>query len=401
MMDATFYSWIQAHLNDDTKALRLKYAGKTEPIDYAAAITQIECRQRFGKKLEQTLAADPVFFFPSVLAGEQATADVVAAFHSTLVCPGETVADLTAGLGIDIFHISRIASATVAVERDHERAQALRINAASLGIDNIAIVEADCTQAAGQWADEGRRFDTIFIDPARRAGDGSRVFALSDCEPDVEALLPRLKTICRRIIIKASPMLDVTHTAETLSARPERIMAVGTPTECKELLIVADLEADTDNTIVEGVTLHGGTASRMSFTLEEERRAPMPEAMRPLGAGDYIYEAWPAVMKTGAFKVLAQRYNLQGFHANTRLLASTALVKGFPGNAYRIEAVYPYASRVLKRFRREYPRINVAVRNFGMSADALRTKLGVSDGGELRLYGLTDARGERVLAVVK
>ena len=63
--------------------------------------------------------------------------------------------------------------------------------------------------------------------------------------------------------------------------------------------------------------------------------------------------------------------------------------------------VLPYASRVLKRFAKQYPAINVATRNFGMSADALRNKLGVRDGGPLRLYGITNSKGEKMLVVVE
>ena len=61
----------------------------------------------------------------------------------------------------------------------------------------------------------------------------------------------------------------------------------------------------------------------------------------------------------------------------------------------------PYASRIIKRFAARYPRINVATRNFGIGADALRAKLRVRDGGDLRLYGLTDANGEQILVVTE
>ena len=75
------FAWVEAHISDRPDALRLAVHGRSDGIDYEAAITQIECRRKFAAKLQQTLAAFPRFYFPSVLAGEQATSDLLA-------CPG-------------------------------------------------------------------------------------------------------------------------------------------------------------------------------------------------------------------------------------------------------------------------------------------------------------------------
>ena len=105
------------------------------------------------------------------------------------------------------------------------------------------------------------------------------------------------------------------------------------------------------------------------------------------------------LMKTGAFRLVAARFGLSVFQPNTRIFVSDSIPKDFPGSVWRVVKALPYASRVIKRFAAEYPVINVAVRNFGLSADALRAKLRVRDGGNLRLYGFTDAKNSRILAV--
>lgn len=400
-MDNDFFRWIETHEAEDPARLRLRFAGKSGSIDYASAITQIECRRKFGRKLQQTLGEWPDFYFPSVLSGEQATSDIVASFHASLVAEGLPACDLTAGLGIDVFHAAKRASEIVAVEIDHVRAEALRYNAAYMKADNVSVAEDDCRDFIRRCVEEGRVFDTVFIDPARRASDGSRVFALSDCEPDVVALMPALKKMCRLLIIKVSPMLDITHTLEQMSTPPAAIMAVGTATECKELLVLVNFASGNEETVIEAVTLVHGRASTFAFTLAQERDCPSLPQMPPLKVGDYIYESNPSLMKVGAVRITGSRFGLMAFHPNTRLYGSHEYVAGFPGMACRVTAVYPYASRVLKRFAREYPQINVAVRNFGMGADALRARLGVRDGGSMRLYGLTDASGDKVLAVTE
>ena len=368
------FAWVEAHISDRPDALRLAVHGRSDGIDYEAAITQIECRRKFAAKLQQTLAAFPRFYFPSVLAGEQATSDLLAAYHCGMIPRRATVADLTAGLGIDVFHLATRADNVTAVELDHNRAEALRYNAEGLRLDNISVVEGDCAD---------------FVD--RCIG----------CQPDVCALIDKLRQMCRFLLIKASPMLDIAHTAGVLSVTPASIAAVGTPTECKELFVIIDFANQPDSPVIEAVTLWADGASTFAFTRAEEESAPMPAQGRTLQTGDYIYEAYPAVMKTGVFKLLASQYGLSVFHPNTRLYYSETAVEGFPGKRYRVIEALPYASKVIKRLKSRYPKAEVAVRNFGISADSLRSKLAIRDGGTVRIYGYTDHRGEPMLAIVE
>ena len=178
-------------------------------------------------------------------------------------------------------------------------------------------------------------------------------------------------------------------------------MAVGTVTDCKELLVTVVFNPEAQApTLIESVTLHPDhSATTFSFTAEEERSAPVPLVAENFAEGDFICEPNPELMKTGAFKVVARRWSLSMFHSNTRVFASKVCPEMFPGACYRVLKVLPYASRVIKGFAKDYPVINVAARNFGMSADALRAKLKVRDGGSLRLYGITGANGEKILVV--
>ena len=398
--DDKFYEWVDAHISDNISALRLSTHSKHD-IDYDAAITQIECRRKFGSKLNNTLASAPRFFFPSVLVGEQATSDLLAAWHSSQMPQGMTAVDLTAGLGIDVFHLSERASEVTAVELDSSRAEAIRHNAALLKADNVEVINADCIEFIDSCITKGRRFDVAFIDPARRAADGSRVYALADCEPDVVAILPKLRQMCRLLLVKASPMLDITHTINALPVKPLYIAAVGTPTECKELFFLIDFESQLPEPGIEAVTLTPSGAINFSFLRSKEDAAAMPSPASPVKAGDYIYEPYPAMMKLDAFKLIADTFGLNIFHPNTKLYYSPSAVDAFPGKRYKVIEVMDYASKIIKRFRSRYPAVEVAVRNFGIGADTLRTKLGVRDAGPLRLYGLSDASESKLLVLTQ
>lgn len=399
------WTWIDRNSAADPAALRLKYAGKDTGFDTAAAILQIECRRKYARKLAATLAAFPRFYFPNALAGEQASSDLLAEWHSSLIGEHDCVADLTAGLGIDALHLASRADSVTAIERNADVAAALACNADGLHAANITVVAADCRDFVGECEARGRRFDCIFIDPARRSADGGRVFALADCEPDVVGMLPSLARICRRLIIKMSPMLDISHTISELHPAPAAMIAAGSTTECKELVAIVDFEADGSSpTLIEAVTLRPDGSSTFAFTAAQEQDAPAPDCSSLPKAGDYICEPSPALMKAGASRLLCQRFNLKAFHPNTRIYHSSqqAPQSAFPGEWWRIVEILPYSSGCIKRFSRKYPRINVTARNFGLSADALRAKLRVADGGTMRLFAVSaGAAAERYLIVTE
>ena len=393
-MNEEFWKWVRKHASDDPKSLWLKY-GKTHEQE----IVQIECRRRFAKKLGATLQRVPRWVFPSLLAGEQSTSDILAAFHARLVPECARMADLTAGLGIDAMHCAGIAAEVTAIEMDARKADTLHGNAAEAGADNIRVVCADCRR----WLEEytGARFDIVFIDPARRSADGGRVFALADCEPNVVDMLPLLRRHTDRLLVKMSPMLDISSVLESL---PDcvRIFALGTSTECKELLALVDFAhapSHKDDIAIEAVTVTDTDTHEFRCTRSEEMVADAVYGRpRP---GDYVCEPYPAVMKIGASRLVSQRYGLQKLAQNTHVYFAPGPVASFPGEQRRVVEVLPWASKVLKRFKRSYPRIAVAARNFGMSAEAVRAKLGVADGGSYRLLAVTDIAGEKLLIVLE
>lgn len=404
-IDSTFWKWVDANKDIDPAKLRLKYGAKTEPVDTALAILQIECRRRFGKKLAETLAADTEFLFPTLLSGEQSTSDRLAVYHKSLLLDGRSLADLTSGLGIDFFHCATGCSRAVAVERDTVVAEALRYNASHLLAGDIGfeLVCGDCRDFVAGYC--GEPFDNAFIDPARRASDGGRIFDPTDCSPDVTAMLTALKRICRRLIVKLSPMLDITRTLAMLLGC-SRLIALGNTTECKELIAVIDSDNASDITPeLSSVTLTSdGREVSFTFTAEAERDCEATACIDPR-AGDLLFEPWPSMMKAGGFRLLAREFGLKRFHPNTQLFhASVAEAKNvseFPGDVFTIEEVLPYSSAVIKRFARRWPAISVTARNFGQSAESLRSRLGVKENSALRLFALTATGDRRLLIVAK
>lgn len=379
------FQWIADHAAEDVTRLRLRHGAER-----AADILQIECRRRFGGKLHRTLAANPEFVFPTAMAGEQSTSEALAAYHRSLLDEGERVADLTAGLGVDAMAMSLKAN-VVAVEMERLKVDALQLNARHL--PRLQAVCADCREWLAEQADGA--FTTVFIDPARRAANGGRVYALSDCEPDVTAMLPQLRRVCKRLIIKASPMLDITH---TLSLLPDavRVIALGTTTECKELVIECRFDVAAPEPTIEATTLtpDGEVVSQMQFLRSEEVSAEA-ECAEPQ-VGMWLYDPYPAVMKAAPMRSLGARYGVHKLAPQSHLWLSTDRVDAFPGHAYRVERVEPCSSRILKQLANQRIKASISTTNFPMTADVLRARLRAAD-GSARLFASTDASGRRVL----
>jgi hypothetical protein len=394
---AAFWKFVSDHINEDVSRLRLKYHGVQGDIDYELAILQIECRKKFGKKISDTLAKFDGFIFPNSLAGEQCTSDALAIFHRSLIVEGESVCDLTSGLGIDCLHVADIAKSVTAVERQEAVAAAVVHNAQGLGYENVKVINDDSCALLRDGALSG---DVAFIDPARRTQSGGRAYALSDCEPNVVELLPELSKHFKRMVVKMSPMLDITQTLRELSGVTD-MYAIGTHTECKELVATVDLSGAEHVPTIHAVTVNSdGTSSDFSYTLAEESAAPTPNCSN-IAEGNYVYEPIPAVMKAAPMRLLASRYGLNKLHNNTHVFFSAERIDAVPAEVWRVERIIAWQSKNIKRVKSEYPRIDVAVRNFGMTADALRAKLGVKQGGDCRLLGVTDCMGNKLMLVMR
>lgn len=383
--------WIKEHRNDDTTKLRLSCRKKDDATIYDFAIMQIECRKKVAKKLHTTLQSQN-FIFPTPLSAEQCTSDDLAEFHSSLINNGENVLDMTAGLGVDAFHLAQKATQVIAIDINKDVAQALSINANALGITNVTGINADSIE---YLKSSTTHFNTIFIDPARRGDGGKRLFALADCQPNVVEHLELIKQHCDKLIVKVSPMLDATQVLRELPETTE-LYAIGTRQECKELVVVLDFKSPTSTPILHCITL-SECENRFSFTRHEE--AVAKSTFENINTAIYLYEPHPCVMKMQPFNILSHKYNTSKLHPHTHIYSSKNYIPEFPGDCYKIEHIYPFSSRIIKEVAKDYPRANIAVRNFILSAEELRKRLKIKDDNKYRLYGVSIANGDRLLIV--
>ncbi len=395
-IDKDTWLWIAENKNADADKLRLSAYGDDDKL---FAITQIDCRNRTRRKLAETLSLAPEFIFPSTLAAQQSTSDVLASFHASLIGAGDRVIDMTGGLGIDAAHVSRKAAHVDYYEMNPLTAECAAHNFQLLGADNnIAVHCADSVEALHQLP--GDSADVIFIDPARRGTDGRRLFALRDCVPDVTEILNLMLGRAAKVIIKASPMLDVSAVLRELHS-VTRIMALGTAGECKELLIVCERGAEGEP-IRECHTLDSDSGEEISgfaYRKTDEDSAE-PSYVTP-HAGDIIYEPYPATSKIGVRNLLCRFPGVSRLAADTDFYCSGAVADSFPGAEYEIIDDRILSKKTMKELAAKYPAIDVTVKNFPMTAAELTKRLRCHPSGRLRLMACTDSKGTKQLFVCR
>ena len=409
-------AFVASHLNDDTSRLLLS-ARRYPGIDVPAAVQQIEARRQIRTKLPEWYA-DPRLMMGGRLAAEQCSSERTARYKRSLVC-GRSLCDLTGGMGVDFYYMSQGLERAVYVEHQPQLCEAARHNLAVLGATHAEVCEADAVSflasvggslpssalssvplAPSAATDGVRLADTIYLDPARRAADGSRVYDLRDCEPDVVALRDALLRRCARLVVKVSPMADLSRLLEQLPGVAE-VHVVAVRNECKEVLLVLDadgvLGGGEDGAMAPRVCCVDFLSARevrFAFGWEEEAGARSQFATE---VGAYLYEPDVTLLKAGAFRVVGQRFGLEKLDVNSHLYTSDRLASDFPGRVFAVGETIPFHSRCLKTLKHSVPQANISARNFPLSADSLRARTGIRDGGETYLFASRMSGGQPVL----
>ena len=393
-----FFTFIEEHEDDDVEKLRLKRFSNHD-FDTSFAITQIECRKKIRKKLPE-IYGKKRFLFPSVLSTEQCTSEVVAKYHATIIGEVDSFLDMTGGLCIDDYYIADNVKELLSIEKNEHTADISRYNMSEMR-KNISVISGD---SAEYLRGDVRRFDAIYIDPARRGVNQSRMFGLSDCEPNIIPLLSLIKSHTDVLYVKASPMLDITQMLREVSDVTD-IWVISLRNECKELFFKLDFALNKRFTIEESADniYKSPKVHCINFVDENTMQELNYSYLRDKTTSDiiisdcvkqYIYEPNASIMKANAFGEVCSRYKVDKVAVNSHLFTSGELVHDFPGRIFQVEDVIPFKDNLLKKALKGIKRINVSVRNFKLTAEQLKKRLKVCDGGSKYLFGTTDAGGE-------
>jgi hypothetical protein len=401
------WEFVRQHANDDVRKLALQ-GTKDAEVDLQTALQQIAGRQTARKKLPSWTEVEGVVY-PPHLNMEQCSSEQTARYKSQIVGKGESMVDLTGGLGVDFYWMSQGFSQRTYVEQNELLCAIAQENFRRLGRSCCV-----CCCDTATYLTEMPHVSLAFLDPARRNEHGGRTYSIEDCTPNILELLPLLVQKADRILFKLSPMLDWRKAVSDLeNASPNGVFKVAevhivsVDNECKELLLLLDKE-QTDGLRV--VCVNGAS----SFTF-------LPSVgMFSSQAGNNLFPAWEyltdsdladsplnlyepnaSIMKAGCFAELEAQFPVQQISVNSHLFLSSDEINDFPGRKFKILSISSMNKQEIKKKFSEslvpMESANIAVRNFPMSAEQLRKKLKLKDGGDTYIFATTLASGEHKL----
>jgi predicted O-methyltransferase YrrM len=380
---AEFRQFVQDHLNDDPALLLLKHREKVA-FDLKAAVQQISARQKAAKKLPEWVS-NPDLIFPASISLEQSSSEETAQFKAEMQ-PGQVMIDLTGGFGVDSFYLSQNFQKAVYCEQNEELAEIAKHNLEILTPGKFEVILGDGLDYLRKTA---LKFDLIYADPARRGAGNQKLYKLQDCQPDVVSAWELMKEKGQRVLLKLSPMLDI---SQALSEIPEiqKIIIVSVKNEVKEVLLSWGRDKELREKIIEVKDL-GSASGGFSFSLEEEEKA-----LSQLGdAEKYLIEPLSGILKAGAFKLFGQRFRLKKLDKNSHLYTSSDLPDKIPGRVFEvIREISPKKQEIKSLF--PSGKVNVICRNYVTGAEELKKKLGLKDGGQDFLIGTKTKSGYKV-----
>jgi len=423
MKDLT--EFVICHLNDDTSRLILD-RGKYPRIDMDLAVTCIESRRKLKGKIQEWYD-EPGLIFPVRISAEQCSSSATGKYKAEVAekIMGSldfarndrkkgsrerdewSIMDMTGGLGVDSWFFSKKASKVIYCEMQEPLCKAARHNFQILKVENITVNNILITPESCRALLTEHNPDIVYIDPARRGEGGKKVFLIEDCTPDVLTVKDEIFRHVRHILIKLSPMADITMVCQRLGSTCREVHVVAAGGECKELLIWMDREWDDEAAII-SVEIQSQTLSHhplFRFTVSEEK------AVQPTYDGRLtslkskegcIFEPGKALMKAAPFNLIASRFGICKLGRSTHYYMTDNPEKAEElkryGKVFRIVECLPLDKRNIKEIGKRYPKAEVTARNIPMDTDTLRKKLGVTSGDDAHIFGLkSDAEGNLLI----
>ena len=377
--------FINVHLNDDLTKIIFK-GSPFKNISIQELANQIAAKKKSETKLPTWFRLKNCYF-PDKISIEQTSSETTAKYKSKLIS-GEKLIDITGGFGVDSFYFSKQVSKVIHCEINQDLSTIVAYNYQQLQAENIDTISGDGIDYLQKTTDF---FDWIYIDPSRRNDDKEKVFLLKDCLPDVPKYLDFLFTKTNQILIKVSPILDISSTINELKFVSE-IHIIAVQNEVKELLFLVNKNSDKEIKILT-INILNQENQKFDFFINQQSTANYE---LPLS---YLYEPNAAILKSGGFDEVANQLGIYKLHKHSHLYTSASLID-FPGRRFKIESICKYDKKVLKKLIPEN-KANITTRNFPKTVAQIRKETNIKDGGNLYLFFTTDINEKLICLLTK
>jgi len=343
--------FIADHLKTDLSKLILK-GSPFGSVSVQELAVQIASKKKSEKKLPSWFATQNIYY-PPALNIEQTSSEITANYKARLVS-GTLLIDITGGFGVDAFAFSKQIKQVIHCELNTDLSTIVQHNYRQFGVENIDAIAADGIK---YLKNSSQTYDCIYIDPSRRDDQKEKVFLLKDCLPNVPEHLDFLFSKSNIILIKNSPILDISSTIKELQFVKE-IHVIAVDNEVKELLFL--LEKGYENTIeIKTINFKKGTQQKFQFEYNKEAISKYSEPL------SYLYEPNVAILKSGGFHQITQQFAVHKLQQHAHLYTSDNLLE-FPGRIFKITKVIPYDKKQLKKILKNHYHLKIQNLRLGL-----------------------------------
>ncbi len=368
-------AYIESHANDDIYHLLLSKSPFPE-IDMDTIVKQIIGRKIAAKKFPFSLKY-PEYRYPAKLSLEQASSQITAEYKSYLI-EGSTFADLTGGMGIDSYLIGKKFDSCTYVEPYKETFETSIHNFKLLDF-KVQSLNTTCEEYLNSYP---TKVDWIYLDPSRRE-NGNRRISIHNYKPNIVTLRDQLLEAGNNIMIKLSPMQDITECISVLG-NIHNIWIISLNNEVKELLLHLK-PSDCNDPIIHAIHLH----KNHTTPLEVKNNYSKINTENKIGEiSEYLYQPSAALIKSGLHGINANNFQLTKLHQFTHLYTSDKYIENYVGRIFKVKANISANKKEIKNHLPEN-KANILTKNFPLSPAQLMDKLKIKDGGDQYVIAYT------------
>ena len=383
ILNKEIQDFINANLKTDLTKLILKGCSFKE-ISIQEIAAQIVAKNKCQNKLPTWFRTENIYY-PNKLNIEQTSSEITAQYKSKLVF-GNSLIDITGGFGVDAFYFSQKVKNITHCEINKELSKIVSHNYQQLNAQNINTLVGDGIEFLKNYIE---KIDWIYSDPSRRNDAKGKVFLLEDCLPNIPENLDLLFKKTDNILIKISPILDITSAINELKFVKE-IHVVAIENEVKELLFL--LEKNWNQSIsIQTINFNKTNNQVFKLDLGEQVSATYSEPKK------YIYEPNAAILKAGAFQQVSNHLKIAKLHQHSHLYTSENLIE-FPGRCFEIKNCISYDKKQLRKLIPS-KKANITTRNFPENVEQIRKKTGLKDGGNQYVFFTTDKNNKYIVLI--
>ncbi len=389
IISSDIQNYINLNLNSDLNKLLLKKSPFPD-VSMQEIVQQIKGRKTAEKKFPFLTKGGIIF--PPNLNLEQASSQSTAEYKAQNL-KGKSFLDLTCGFGIDAYFLSKNFDEVTLIEQNPELISIVENNWKTLERKANFInenLEVFLESLREPQTDTSTKFDIVYLDPARRDQQNKKKFLLEDLSPNLLEIEEQLHSISDKIIVKLSPLIDISYLISELKNISE-IQIIAVRNEVKELvLIIENKEQKTRNKDIEirCVNLESNESEFLfKFNDEKLAKSEFSESLK------FLYIPNNSILKAGAFNIISEKFGLKKLHPNTHFYTSENKIENFPGRVLEIEKIDPKDLKKGEKY-------NIVSKNYPLKPEEIKKKYKLNDGGNHYLIFTQSINGKEILRSV-